>query len=131
VISLTLDADTADGLLVPRPGKTTKPLLFEWSPELREIVDRAKRLEPRVRRALLCTTNGQHYTPDGFTTNWTRLMAKAKKAGLDPFRFQDIRAKSATDDDDATSASARLGHSTVEITKRVYIRKPSKVRPLR
>jgi integrase len=131
VIRLTLDADTDDGLLVPRPGKTTKPLLFTWTAELRAVIDRAKRLEPRVRGAMLCNTEGEHYTPDGFTKNWGRLMAKAKKAGIARFSFQDIRAKSATDDDDALRASARLGHATVDITRRVYIRKPTKVSPLR
>jgi integrase len=133
VILLTLDADTEAGLLVPRPGKTTKPLLFEWTPELRAVIDRAKRLEPRFRRdrALLCTRAGKRYTPDGFTANWDRLMAKAVKSGVPHFRYSDIRAKSATDDTDAVRASARLGHSTLDITRRVYIRKPSKVSPLR
>lgn len=133
VIRLTLDSETDAGLLVERPGKTTKPLLFEWTPELQAVIDRAKKLEPRIRRgrALLCTHGGKFYSPDGFTTNWGRLMEKAVKAGVERFSFQDIRAKSATDDDDAARASARLGHSTVEITRRVYIRKPSKVSPLR
>jgi integrase len=137
VLGLTLDAVTDAGLLVQRPGKRTKPLLFEWTPELTAVVERAQRLEPRVRRALLCAERGKYagkpYTPDGFEAIWQRLMKRAiaGKVIAERFTFNDLRSKSATDSVSAQDASDRLGHSSVEITKRVYIRKPTKVRPLR
>jgi len=137
VLGLTLDGITDAGLLVLRPGKRTKSLLFEWTPELTAVVDRAKRLEPRVRRALLCAERGKYagkpYTPDGFEAIWQRLMKRAiaGKVIAERFTFNDLRSKSATDSVSAQDASDRLGHSSVEITKRVYIRKPTKVRPLR
>ena len=50
--------------------------------------------------------------------------------GVTRFTFHDLRAKSASDDI-LQSASERLGHTSVETTKRVYFRKPMKVKPLR
>jgi integrase len=146
ILHLELADVTDDGLLSRRPGKTTKPLLFEWTPELRAVVDRAKKLEPRVRRALLCTSKaknpkhrpGQAYTEDGFNALWQRLMAKATKKDehgnavlAERFRLNDLRAKSATDADTLADAQSRLGHASAATTQRVYVRKPTKVQPLR
>jgi integrase len=47
------------------------------------------------------------------------------------FHFHDIRALSATADADELVASRRLGHTNVETTRRIYIRGPCKVTPLR
>ncbi len=149
ILGLELSDITDEGLLSRRPGKTTKPQLFVWTPELKAVAERAKRLEPRVRRALLCTHNtrnpkhrpGQRYTDDGFNALWQQLMAKAtrkpEKPGDPPpvlverFRLHDIRAKSATDAETLGDAQARMGHTTSATTQRVYIRKPTKVQPLR
>jgi integrase len=150
ILRLELADDTQEGLRSRRPGKTTKPLLFVWTPELRAVVDRAKRLEPRLRRALLCTGKaknprhkpGKAYTEDGFNALWQRLMTKATRTMdrdgnpitptlAERFRLNDIRAKSATDAETVAEAQARLGHTTPATTERVYIRKPTKVQPLR
>jgi integrase len=141
LLRLELDDITDEGLRCRRPGKTARPLLFAWTPELREVVERARRLEPRVRRALLCTGPGKHprhksgqfYTPDGFQALWGRLMRRAVAAGViaEPFRLHDIRAKNATDAETIQEAQERLGHTTPATTRRVYIRKPTTVRPLR
>jgi integrase len=150
ILRLELGDVTEGGLLSKQPGKRSKALLFEWTDELRAVVTRAQRLEPRVRRALLCTGQaksprarpGQHYTEDGFQANWGRLMDRATatkdKDGneIEPllaerFHFHDIRAKSATDDADEARASRRLGHATIATTQRIYIRGARKVTPLR
>lgn len=133
VLRLELQDVLEDGLRCQRPGKTTKPLLFEWTPELRSVVAHAQSLEPRVRRALLCTHEGTAYTEDGFQANWGRLMDKALERGLiaERFHFHDIRAKSASDDVDELVASRRLGHTTPATTQRIYIRRPRRVKPLR
>lgn len=70
------------------------------------------------------------YTGDGFSAMWQRVMEKGINAGVERFTFHDIRAKSASDDELA-SASERLGHTSQAMTKRVYIRKPTRVKPLR
>jgi hypothetical protein len=95
-----------DGLRSQQPGKKTKPLLFEWTPELRSVAALAQSLEPRARRALLCTQEGTAYTEAGFQANWWRLMDTALERGLidEPFHFNDIRVDLAPADADAPAS---------------------------
>jgi integrase len=134
LLSLTRDNLTDEGILIT-PGKTQntsgKTLLIEWSEELRQVIDRAKRLPPEVRQPIIATRRGKAYTGEGFNANWQRLMKKALENGLtESFRFHDLRAKSASDDT-ADAASERLGHTSKATTDRWYRRKPERVRPLR
>jgi integrase len=122
----------------PRHGKlveTAKKLIIEWSPELRQVIERAKKLGPELRPTLLCNLQGRPFTSDGFRSNWHRLMVKAttpsenQSASLaERFTFHDLRAKSASDDDFA-SATDRLAHQDPRTTQRIYRRKPRKARP--
>ncbi len=136
ILGLTRDSLTDDGILVT-PSKTErstgKTLLILWSNELRAVVDRAKKLTPHVRLPLVCNRQGKAYKGDGFNSMWQRLIKNAHDKGLitSRFMFKDLRAKSATDDDVLANAAERLGHTNQELTKRVYIRKPTRVRPLR
>jgi integrase len=132
ILKLERTSETDDGLLVPT-GKTNKPLLFLWSDELRAVLKRAWAERPQIRRALICTRSGKRYTGDGFSKMWRRAHDAALKAGeiSAPFTFNDIRAKSASDDADPARASNRLGHTTQQTTERFYIRTPRKVEPLR
>jgi len=134
ILDLTRTNLTDDGILV-RPSKTEnstgKVLLIEWSAELRTVIDRAKKLPPHVRQNIVATRHGKPYSSDGFSSMWNRTMAKALKAGLrEKWRFNDLRAKSASDDT-LNAAVERLGHSNAATTKRFYRRGPEKVRPLR
>lgn len=131
LLALTRDHLTDDGILI-RTGKTGKWLLITWSDELHAVVERAKALSPRVRLPLLCTRRGTAITGNGFSSLWRRAIerAMASEAIAEPYRFHDLRAKSASDDD-LPSASARLGHSSQAVTDRHYRRAPAKVRPLR
>ncbi len=134
ILALTRHSVTDDGLLV-RPSKsrnsTGKALIIEWSDDLRRVVARAQHLAPRVRAALLCNRSGKAYTGGGFAVNWQKLQLKALEVGAIEHRytFHDLRAKSASDDS-LQAASERLGHSSQAMTKRVYVRTPTKVRPL-
>ena len=103
-----------------------------WSDELSKVVNRAKRIEPQVRNALIATRQAKPYTGDGFDTIWQRTIQRALKSGvlLERFRFNDLRAKSASDDTLA-AATERLGHYDMRTTQRFYRRKPARVRPLR
>ncbi len=132
ILKLDRDSVTDDGLLVST-GKTGKPLLFVWSDDLQAVVDRAMATQPKVRRAIVCNKQGRAYTPDGFSTIWRRARERVIEAGKlrEPYRFNDIRAKSASDDDNADRASHRLGHTNRQTTERYYLRKPKKVDPLR
>ena len=46
------------------------------------------------------------------------------------FQERDLRAKSASDDVDIEAARRRLGHTSEQITKTVYLRKGEVVTPL-
>jgi integrase len=132
ILRLNRASVTEDGLIVPT-SKTSKPLMFKWSFELKATIDRALAVQPRVRRHIICNKQGRQYTPDGFSTIWRRAMKKAMVEGDlgEPFRFNDIRAKSASDDENADRASLRLGHTSRQTTERYYLRKAKEVDPLR
>ena len=132
ILRIDRDACTDDGLTVAT-GKTGAALTFNWTAELKAAVDRGWSMPPRVRRHLVCTRHGKRYTGDGFSTVWKRARKAALEAGEieTAFRFNDIRAKSASDDTSIQRASDRLGHTTRAVTERHYIRTPKKVEPLR
>lgn len=113
-------------------GKTGKGILVEWSPDLRGVIERAKKLKPDIPRDyVLRTNNGQPYTPRGFGANWTRLMNKAVKNGMPRYTYHDLRAKCASDKDRIEDAQALLGHASSVTTKTVYKRNLTRARPLR
>jgi integrase len=138
ILGLTRANMTDDGLLV-KPSKTRHSsgveLLFEYTPALRDVLRRALAERPQVRQAIICVTRGENvglaYTSSGFDKAWQRLMKRYVAGGGEAFQFRDLRRKSASDEVDAATASARLGHASQAITDRVYRVKPKKVRPLK
>ncbi len=132
LLNLTRDSITDDGLLV-HTGKTDKPLLFQWTDDLRKVIRQALAVKPQVRRHIICNRQGKGYTPTGFSAIWRRARIRAMEKGklLESFRFNDLRAKSASDDENVETASQRLGHTSRQTTERFYIRTPRIVRPLR
>jgi integrase len=127
---------TPEGIVLTT-SKTGVPLLIEWSPELRSVVDRALALRPQVRQAVIAKPTakggrraGQPYTETGLSSIWQRHIKKVYKAGEPRWSFRDIRAKSASDEMNVSAAKARLGHTSEAMTRR-YIRKPQPVAPLK
>lgn len=111
-----------------KPGKVSKTtgarVLIEWSPKLRDVVARLRRL--RVERSaftrkVFTTQDGQPYSYSGASTAWKRAMKRAKVKGC---TFNDIRAKAITDTDRTqgrAAANAKGAHSTEGQTM-AYIR---------
>ena len=126
ILKLTRDEVTDEGI-VCRTSKTGAYLLIEWSDDLREVVRNAQQIKPRVRRYLFCNRKGEQIKASTFNSQWRRLK---EKMGADHFEFRAIRPKSASEDT-LEAAQARLGHSSPEITDKIYRRLPRKVRPLR
>lgn len=131
LLALTWDQVKPEGVEV-RTSKTGAGLLIQRTPDLEAVLDRARRLAPQLpRHFVIKTASGKRYTGSGFSAIWQRLMRKAIAGGVDSFTFHDIRRKSASDSDTVSDAQERLGHSDQATTRRFYVAKPVKVRPLR
>lgn len=104
-------------------------MIYEWTPDLRDIVERARKVRDKVRGMyLLVNRIGQPYSADGFRTLWGRVRDKAIKDNLiaERFTFHDIRAKAGSDSED----ERLLGHVDAQTLRRHYQRKPFKVTPI-
>lgn len=71
--------------------------------------------------------SGARYTASGFRALWQYAMAKHVEAGGERFTEHDIRAKVASDTEDALEAQKRMQHRSLAVTMRVYRRKPERV----
>jgi integrase len=117
--------------------RAARTVIIEWTDELRAVVKRAKALKPIFRQHLIATRSGKPMTPSGFSTLWQRAMVAAEKQAkedgieFERFHFHDIRAFSITETESLEEASQRAGHTSTEITQRVYRRKAARVKPLR
>lgn len=114
-------------------SKTGKKQIFQWTTSLRNAI-KLSRLQIRHAASvahIIANERGQGYTSNGFKSNWQRLMNKSlietklKKR----FTFHDLRAKAGSDAED--NAQKLLGHASAATTKKVYERKPTKVKPIR
>jgi len=132
LLALTKDHLEEDGIHI-RTSKTGRGLIIEYTSELSAVLERAKLMKPHFRQSLVATRGGKRYTGTGFATLWRRVMLSAFPKGREAerFTFNDLRSKSASDTAELAEASARLGHTTTAVTKRHYVRKPAKVKPLR
>lgn len=133
LLSLRREQLTDEGIIF-EPSKTQDStgvrVLIEWSPDLKAIVDRAKRLSPQIPgEYLIRTRRGRRYSARGFSAIWQRLMAKHVKAGGQRFSFHDLRSVSADGAATAEEAQARLGHASVQTTKRHYLRGVTRAKP--
>ena len=108
-------------------SKTGEKLIFEWTHELFDVVERAKRVRKVGSMYLLPTHQGRAYTVDGFRQLWRRVMLKFEARGGTRFQFRDLRAKSGSDH----QSGEHLGHRDKRTLDRVFRRKPRAVRPLK
>ena len=105
-----------DGILF-EPKKvadsTGAKVLIEWTPRLRDVVERLKVLKRAdITRWMFTTQVGQQFTYSGASTAWKRAV---KRAGVTGVHFHDIRAKALTDVDESRGigqAQRMGGHST-------------------
>lgn len=129
LLTLRKDQCTDDGIVF-RQSKTGAGVLIKWSADLHAIVDRAKALAPQIPNDyLLRKRDGKPYSPHGFKNMWRRLMVKHVAAGGQRFTFHDLRSVSADGAETPEEARDRLGHASVETTKRHYLRGLTKAKP--
>jgi integrase len=136
-----------DGIHVQRhktAGSTGKRTVYEWTPELREAVDQAKRVRPALSPFLFCKRSrsgqgaGEGYInektgrADGWDSMWQRFMDRvlAETKVTERFTEHDLRAKCASDAESLEHARALLAHADARTTQQIYRRKPERVRPV-
>lgn len=122
-------ANLKDGAIEISQNKTRKKLRIEIVGELAALLERIDR-RPVVGIGLINNEDGQRMTT--YMLRYAFEAAREKAAGENPeiekdikkFQFRDLRAKAATDVDDASGiavAQAQLGHTTPAMTAR-YVR---------
>ena len=124
------DASAAGVTYVPikgRKGKAAKPVLLEWTDELRGVWKEAAGI--RIGAVpLFPTANGTPYSRDSFQSIWQRWR---KKVAIPDLRWHDIRRKTGSDSASDAEATERLDHADGAITRLHYRAKPKQVKPLR
>ena len=131
---LALDEDDwndATGELTARGVKKGFDVVY-YGGQLRAAVEGVFALQRRPSRGegpqpLFRARNGDRYTDDGFRSLWQYAMTKHVEGGGERFTEHDIRAKVASDSEDDLQAQARMGHRSLNTTRRVYRRKPQRV----
>lgn len=119
-----------DGYIWVEQSKTGKRQRIKLTWGVRCVLNAAKNLRGSLTSMhIFHTREGQPYTGDGFRAMWARVV---KKSGVTDVHFHDLRARAVSDAIDSGRDGGKLaGHSSDEITRRVYDRAPSKVRPNR
>lgn len=119
LLALEWGAIGRDGIRF-KPGKlattTRVEVLIEWTPRLREVIDRIKGFKKRSIKFVITTQDGQPYKYHGAGIAWTRA---TERAGIKDAHFHDLRAKALTDKDRTEGMGAARtmgGHSTEQQT---------------
>ena len=115
-----------DGILIEinksrRAGMAAKRILIEWTPELRELVERIRSQNKLVGGLhLFHGRSGKPYTRSGIQS----MFRSAKlKTDVEDFHFHDIRAKALTDAKQLGMDAQRLaGHASIQMTEH-YIKR--------
>lgn len=127
-----------DGIHV-QTSKTGKRIVIEWTEELRQAVEEVRRLRGSVLSLYLFhERRGGPYVKvngscSGWDSLWQRFMRKVMEETDVQERFteHDLRAKCASDAESLEHARALLAHADEATTRRVYRRRPERVRPLK
>lgn len=110
---------TEEGIRFPQHKTDTKRVV-KWTPELREVVERAKKLNGNI-RALTLLHNRRGKPPDYSTVKIQFDKARAA-AGLPDIILHDMRALAATEaEKQGKNPTALLGHTSEQQTRR-YLR---------
>lgn len=138
ILRLRLSDCRDDGIHV-NTNKNKKPVIYTWEPALREAVEMAKSCRPLdIAPWLFCTRDGKCYLNEekgeasGWKSMWQRFFKRvlAETKITQHFTEHDLRAKVASDAETLAHARALLAHVDERTTRRVYRRKPERVRPL-
>lgn len=117
ILAMQWNQVSAD-FLVMRRRKTQRRQAFKMTPELAEVLAKAKQ-RPILGLYVVANDKGRRIGYDTLNDAWRAACAAA---GVEDAQFRDIRAKAATDADlDGQDAQALLGHTNAKMTEQ-YIR---------
>ena len=130
-----------DGIHIQRhktANSTGKRTIYEWTPELRAIIETVKSVRPAISSFLFCNRKGEGYINEntgeshGWDSMWQRFMDRVLKETKVETRFteHDLRAKCASDAESLEHARALLSHADARTTDAIYRRRPERVKPL-
>lgn len=111
-----------DGAIRVQQAKTGKRLAIGLSINLKRILGSCAALPFGGNEYVIVTRKGNKYSPEGFRAIWQRTMAKWVRLGNERATFHDIRALCATKCATPEIAMRLLGHSTLQMTLKVYRR---------
>ncbi|MFA6015454.1 MAG: hypothetical protein WC742_10340 [Gallionellaceae bacterium] len=141
LLRLTVANLKDDGIHIQRHktiASSGKRTIYEWTPELRTIVDMAKAARPALSPFLFCNRKGVGYINEetgeshSWDSMWQRYMDRVMEETKVTVRFteHDLRAKCASDATTLEHARALLSHADARTTDAIYRRKPERVMPL-
>lgn len=114
-------SDIVDEGIMFKQEKTGSRLIVQWTPQLREVVERAKGLQPKGVSTMTLLTSRYNKAPD-YSSVKEQFDNARTLAGVPDVTMHDIRAKSLTDNrKQGNNATALAGHSNPAMTER-YIR---------
>lgn len=137
ILKIKIEDIKEDGIHI-QTNKKGRAIIIEWTHTLRFVTQQLLDQRPvDISPYLICNKRGECYYGEkgasGFDNIFKRFMDRAiEKTGLkERFTLHDLRAKCASDIKNDEDARKLLAHSSVNMTRRTYRRKPEKVSPLR
>jgi integrase len=137
MLLLTQHCISEEGLLVTHSkteGSSGQSTLYEWSPELRKVIDDIKAIPPtsiylfKTQRGTPLLKNKT--TNSAFNSAWRRWMTQLEKhTDIPKFSEKSIRNLVGSEGN-LQEAADRLGHASTATTKRYYRNKPTRVKTL-
>lgn len=119
VLSIRYSDLTEQGIEIVQQ-KTKHRMLLGWSDDLRQVVERAKKLHASVKGMTLLHTRAGEQIPYGTVVSAWKLACKNAK--VENAHIHDIRAKAATDSHtDGLDSKTLLGHQSESVHNR-YLR---------
>lgn len=121
VLKLRRDAITDDGVYF-KQQKTGKKLLVQWTPELRESVERAKALTKDI--PTLTLFSGRYRKAPDYGSVKQQWDVARKEAKVTDAQMRDVRAMSLTEaEEQGLNPTALAGHASPAMTARYLRRK--------
>lgn len=102
-------------------GSTGAKILIQWTPKLRQTIERIEKIGRRNLRWVITSQEAQQYEYEAFKSAWARAI---ERSGVKQLHFNDLRAKALTDTEErqGMQAARRKGAHSTESQTADYVR---------